>query len=355
MKRLLVPALLFLMCGCARNHFNVPVENFNEKVRVLGVAPIMIDAGSDIRYPQKDVLLPLVAEMNYAYEPQFVRKLKATGNFYTVALLDGDPRPVFANLFFRREKRDDATIRYNKYFWKTEALRDYIRRNNLDAVMLIVVSGLEMTDKVSSDNLLKSMTGDFNYLIMTAQILDADGTILWEYPNFRTRMLSYDPLINLQYPDFSESDANLSPETNIKFKTIEGVRRALNQKRKDLLRRETTESEVYARQFDEMLSYLKYDADKVKKDTQPAAGKTPKPEGQPKGGGQQPAAPESKQAPMASPNPAAGNSTPAPQSPVPAASTVPAPVSIPTPAATPPGEAPPTPAGGITPAKGGTP
>ncbi len=266
MKRLFVLPLMFLVFGCARNHFNVPVENFTNKVRVLGVAPIMIDAGSDIRHPQKDELITLVADTNRTYDLQFVRKLKGTGNFYTVAPLDGDPRQIFANLLFRREKRDDATIHYNKYFWKNDGLRDYIRRNNLDAVMLVVVSGLGMTDKISSGNLIKSMTSEYNYLIMTAQILDANGTILWEYPNFRSRILSYDPMINLQYPDFSESDANLSATTNVKFKTLEGIRRTLDLKRKDLLRRETQESEVYGKQFDEMISLLKYDPDKEKKE-----------------------------------------------------------------------------------------
>jgi len=262
---------MFLVFGCAQNHFNVPVENFTNKVRVLGVAPIMIDADSDIKHPQKDELITLLSDANRIYEPQFVRKLKGTGNFYTVALLDGDPRQVFANLFFRREKRDDATIRYNKYFWKTDGLRDYIRKNNLDAVMLVVVSGLGMTDKISSSNLMKSMTSEYNYLIMTAQILDADGTIMWEYPNFRSRILAYDPMINLQYPDFSESDANLSTSTNVKFKTLEGIKRTLDVKRKDLLLRETQESNVYGKQFDEMISLLKYDPDKEKKATPAAA------------------------------------------------------------------------------------
>ena len=325
MKRLLVLPALFLMFGCAQNYFNVPGENFADKVRMLGVAPIMIDADSDIRYPQKDLLLPLVAEMNRVYEPQFVRKIKGTGSFYTVALLDGDPQQTFANLFFRREKRDDATIRYNKYFWKTDGLREYIRRNNLDAVMFIVVSGLEMTDKISSDTFLKSMTSDYNYLVMTAQILDADGTILWEYPNFRGRILTYDPMINLQYPDFSEADANLSTTPNVKFKTIEGVKKTFSQKRKDLLRRETTESEVYSGQFDEMLSYLKSDTDKDKKDAQPKMGKPVVPAEQPKAVEQPVNASDAVAAPLLS-------------DPVPTA--VPEPVPVPAPVASPPVEAP---------------
>src|SRR5512133_890452 len=162
MKRLLLllTLLAIVISGCAQNYFNVSTENFADKVRVLGIVPIIIDADSDIKHPQKDQLIPLLAEMNRKYEPQFVRKLKATGNFYTIALLDGDPQSIFAKLSARREKRDDASIRYHKYFWKNDELRDYLQKNNLDAVMLLVVSGLTKSEKVMSIGQLKSLTSD---------------------------------------------------------------------------------------------------------------------------------------------------------------------------------------------------
>jgi hypothetical protein len=89
MKRLLLLPLLALMFGCAQNHFNVPTDNFAAKVKALGVAPIIVDVNSDIRHPEKDQLVALIADMNRKYEPQLVRGIKETGDFYTVALLDG--------------------------------------------------------------------------------------------------------------------------------------------------------------------------------------------------------------------------------------------------------------------------
>jgi hypothetical protein len=233
MKRLLLLCVLFatVTTGCAQNHFNIPTENFADKVRVLGIAPIIVDADSDIKYPQKDLLITLLTETNRKYEQQLVSKLKATGNFYTTALLEGDPQNIFGKLLSRREKRDDATILYNKYFWKNDELRDYIQKNNLDAVMLVVVSGMTKSDKEISYGQFKSLKTDYNYLFLTAQILDANGTILWEYPNFRQRFPSYNPLINLEYPDFNEAEANLTTSVIVKFKTIEGIRRTLEQKR----------------------------------------------------------------------------------------------------------------------------
>jgi hypothetical protein len=39
-------------------------------------------------------------------------------------------------------------------------------------------------DKISSSNLLDSLAADYNYLIMTAQIVDGKAPYFWEYPNF---------------------------------------------------------------------------------------------------------------------------------------------------------------------------
>lgn len=276
MKRLLLVVALVAGClsGCAQNYFNVPTEHFADKVKVLGIAPIMVDSDSDIKYPQREELIQLVTDFNRMYESQLVRKLKGTANFYTVALLDNDPRQLMSSLVFRREKRDDASIQYNKYFWKSDELRDLIRKNGLDAVMFVVVSGLTKTEKIFSSNLLSSLTTDYNYLTMTAQIVDESGTVLWEYPNFRRPFLDYAPLINLQYPDFSEADANLSHAAEVKFKTMDGIRRAFMKKRSDVLFRETLDPEIYGGQFDEMISLIKYDSDKARKDkTAPPAPK----------------------------------------------------------------------------------
>ena len=267
MKRLLA-GILFIastMLGCAQNYYNIPATNFAEKVKVIGVAPIIVDADSDIVYPQKDLLLPLVADLNRKYEPMLVRKLQSTGNFYAVTLMADEPKQLFSLMKARREKRDDATIQYNKYFWKNDEIEAYLKKNRLDAVMLVVVSGLNKNSKIFSSNFLMSLETDFNFLMMSAQILGPDGTILWEYPNFRGRLLTYYPMINLQYPDFSESEANLSNKTEVKFKSIDGIRRTLERKKGDWLLRETSEPEIYGKLFDEMISFIKNPDDKQKK------------------------------------------------------------------------------------------
>ncbi|MDK9718193.1 MAG: hypothetical protein OEL57_09855 [Trichlorobacter sp.] len=254
--------LLPLLGGCAHNYYNLPQDAVAEKVKVLGVVPIIVDTDSDIRHPQREELITLLTNVNRSFERDLLRLVKNTNSFYAVTLLDADPKAVFASALFRRERRDDAAIQYNKYFWKEDVLSDFMRKNSLDAVMFVIVSGITRPDKISSANLLDSLNTDYNFLVMTAQIVDAKATILWEYPNFRQRTLSYTPLMNLQYPDFDEAKANMSPRVQVKFKTLEGIRRSLEKRRLDLLRRETPEVELYMGQFEDMTSMLEIDKDR---------------------------------------------------------------------------------------------
>ncbi len=188
MRRVLVLLgilLLPLLGGCAHNYYNLPQNVVADKVKVLGLVPIVVDRDSDIRFPQREELITLLENSNRSYERELLRLLKESNNFYTVTMLDVDPRAAFSSMLFRRERRDDAAIQYNKYFWKEDALADFIRKNSLDAVMFVVVSGITRSDRLYSANLLDSLTTDYNFLIMTAQVVDSKGPVLWEYPNFR--------------------------------------------------------------------------------------------------------------------------------------------------------------------------
>ncbi len=274
MKRmvlLLSLLLLPILAGCAHNYYNLPQDAVAEKLRVLGVLPIIVDADSDIRHPQREELITLLVNMNRSFERDLLRQIKNTDSFYTVTMLDADPKNIFTSLMFRRERRDDGGIQYNKYFWKEDKLAEFIQKNSVDAVMFVIVSGITRPDKISSSNLLDSLETDYNFLIMTSQILDAKGMLLWEYPNFRQKSLSYTPLMNLQYPDFDEAKANMSPRVQVKFKTMEGIRRLLEKRRLDLLRRETGDLELYAAQFEEMSSMMDIDKDRRKPVSQPLA------------------------------------------------------------------------------------
>lgn len=255
---LLVAALTLTAFGCAHNPFNIPRESYEQKVKVLGVTPIFLDADSDLRHPEKEALLALVREFNRKNEKELVAMLKDSGAYFAVRSIDTvDPDQLYRTLIYRNERRDDAGVVYNKQFYKTDEIRNLIARNNVDAVLLVVVSGLTKRDRIYSCNLLKYLDADYNDLIMTAQVLDANGVTLWEYPNFRVGGPTTPVLAELQYPDFDEAAANMDERVDVKFKTIPGLARFLGQKEKDLLFRERKATAPYYRLFDDMVGILK--------------------------------------------------------------------------------------------------
>jgi hypothetical protein len=260
-KTFLKPAFLFLIAylsfGCSSNYYNIPRETFEKKVKILGVAPIFIDSESDIRHPEKEALVNLIKEYNRKNEKELVARLKETGTFFSVRLLDNDADRLYLDTVFRKERRDDASVVYNKYFFKLPELRELVTRNGLDAVMLTVVSGLTRQDTVRSSNLMSYLESDYNFLVMTSQILDADGNILWEFPNFREKSPSLPAFIDLQYPNFDEAKANETEKVDIKFKTIPGITRALNKAEDSSLPGSAKVSAAYVAIFSDMAALLK--------------------------------------------------------------------------------------------------
>lgn len=249
-------ALLLVTFGCAHNYYNVPRESYEKKVRVLGVAPIFTDGDSDIRLPEREAILALIRDANRKNEAELVARLRDSGAYLTVRMPDVQADQLFSSLFFRRERRSDAGVLYNKYFYKQPELKEFINKNSLDAVMLVTVSGLTRPEKMYSSNYLSYLETDFNFLIMTAQILDADGNVLWEYPNFQQRPIALHPLLNLQYADFDEAEANVNDKVDVKAKTIPGVTRSLEKSAKSLLRMDARTSTLYSAVFDDMVSLL---------------------------------------------------------------------------------------------------
>lgn len=257
-KTMLLPTLMLALTGCAANYYNVPREVYEKKVRVLGVAPIMLDADSDIRHPEKGEVLKIIREANRKNEKELVEILKGTGEYFSVRFLDEEADQLYADIVSRRERRDDAGIIYTKYFYKPEELKKFIVRHNVDAVMLVTVSGITMLEKIYSSTKMAYLEDNYNNLIMTGQILDADGSLLWEYPNFRQRVLTYVPLLALQYPDFEESRANLTDQVSIKNKSIAGIGRAFAKSESSSGKGARQVSVLYNKQYADMAALLQY-------------------------------------------------------------------------------------------------
>ncbi|HSR35673.1 MAG TPA: hypothetical protein VLL73_00715, partial [Desulfurivibrionaceae bacterium] len=159
---LLVLLLAMLVSGCAQNYYSIPRETYEKKVRILGVAPIMVDGASDIRHPEKEQLVSLLKEANRANEKDLVSQLRTTGTYFAVRQLELDANQLMQSLFDRRERRQDAGVVYNKYFFKPAELRATIEQQGIDALMLVTVSGMMKKEKIYSRNILAYLESDYN-------------------------------------------------------------------------------------------------------------------------------------------------------------------------------------------------
>jgi|GEM_PF-441322 len=256
-KLALLAATICTTLGCAQNYYSVPQETLEKKIRVIGVAPFFVDADSDIRHPDKAEILNLLQTYNTKNEKELIGRLRDTGSYYAVRPIDEDPVRLFSKLVAYRERRDDAGIVYNKYFYKREELKPLLAANGLDAVLLVTASGILRPDKVYASNYLSYLETEYNFLILTAQLLDRDGNTLWEYPNFRRSALNYPLFFRLQYPDFDEAAANLSDKVEVRFKSLAGINAAFARANVSKVNKEQKVSALYSEQYDEMLSLLK--------------------------------------------------------------------------------------------------
>jgi hypothetical protein len=322
LKLALILSATCAMFGCAHNYYNISQESLEKKVKSVGVAPIFVDGESDIKHPEKGSIVALIQAFNAKNEKELIARLRGTGTFYSVRPVEGDAERLFSSLMLNRERRDDAGVIYNKYFFKKDEVKQLLSENSLDAILFVTVSGLTRQGKVYASNLLSYLDTDFNYLSISAQMVDREGSIIWEYPNFKKTPLSYPMFFSLQYPDFDEAAANLSEKVDVKFKTVAGVTAAFSKTEKSAANGPLV-STLYANQFDEMLSLLEkykplFGGKKEATPAAPAGALTPAPTAAP--------APAAPLAPATSPAPAV---TPTPAAPkAPAVAPAPAPEAI---------------------------
>ena len=109
---------MFCSISGVPNYYSIPREVVLKKCGCSS-PPSSTDTESDIQIPDRE---PLLAgwDMNRTNEPELVARLKESGSYLSVRMPDGQADRLFNSLLFRRERRSDAGIVYNKYFFKQQ-------------------------------------------------------------------------------------------------------------------------------------------------------------------------------------------------------------------------------------------
>ena len=247
MKRFfLYVALVVLLSSCGWGSFNVPKQEYQAKVQVLGVLPLLVDRTVPLVFPQKEALYDLLDRVNLGKHETLVARLKEKKGYFDVRALSGDPELLKLSLLSSR-KAPDNFGRPQGYVFNSADVAELTRRNVVDALLVVVFSGAQVEDTRRSRNKLETLKTTYNDVVVSAAVVGRDGKVLWELAGND----SYQALI-LQYPDFDEAYYNRTDQVQLKYISLGGIERPLEVKSDK--NGKPTLPETYDRLFDRIVS-----------------------------------------------------------------------------------------------------
>ena len=79
--------LIVFLAGCTSGTFKVPKKEYQTRVQVLGVLPLLVDYNSPLNYPQKDNLFNILASSVSGKHELLVKQLKEEKGYFDVRSL----------------------------------------------------------------------------------------------------------------------------------------------------------------------------------------------------------------------------------------------------------------------------
>lgn len=231
----ILTAFLFLLMlgGCASKYYQVTPEVYRERVKVLGVLPIMVDAESTILHPQRQVVIDLLQQSARDKYLRLSEQLGASAGYSAVrpVIIDVPSQwQLFAGKTLKSGKNGTT---YRSYQTAPAAVTALARNAGVDGLLVVILNGVENKGKRSERLGPRYLEASFNEVQATAMVLGTNGEILWEKPG-----ASGAPFVDLQYVDFDEAFHNKTDEVVVRFITPAGLGRALQASDKGLFDKE---------------------------------------------------------------------------------------------------------------------
>lgn len=215
--------LLLLFSGCSWGKYQIPKQDYQAKVQVLGVLPLLIDSAAPFDYPQKEALFDLLSQSIVAKHENLVERLREKKGYFDVRTLPGSSELISLSLLAGKIPAD-ATGRPQGYFFNQAAVAELTRRNVVDALLVVVFSGEQVVETRRSRTLLESLKTTYNDIMVTAAVVDYNGETLWQL-NGRDAFRA----LLLQYADFDEAYYNQTDLVRVKNISLAGIRKKLDE------------------------------------------------------------------------------------------------------------------------------
>jgi hypothetical protein len=225
----LVTVLLsgLLLTGCGGGVFKVSRDEYRSQVKTLGVLPIIVDEQSPIRHAQRDGIVSLLRRTAVGKVEASIEELRQKKGYFDVRYVGEDPRKLRRQLIVGPLPALEKSGLPGGYRFAADAAQQLIEQKVVDALLVVVLAGVEHEETRRSRNQLETLTTTYNDIMATAMVIDARGRVLWEM----TGEKAY-PLLALQYPDFDEAYHNKTDLVTLKEITLGGLERALTVEQK---------------------------------------------------------------------------------------------------------------------------
>jgi len=218
---------VFFLVGCSSGVFKIPKEEYRSQVKTLGVLPIIVDDQSAINHSQRDGVVSLLQRTSIGKLEASIEQLREKKGYFDVRYVGEDPRQLLQQLIVGPLPAVEKTDLPGGYRFSAAGVKQLAGKAVVDALLVVVLSGVEHEEKRSSRNKLENLTTKFNDIMATATVVDRQGRVLWEMNGEDAYKL-----LALQYPDFDEAYFNRSDAVALKEVRVEGLERVLTVERK---------------------------------------------------------------------------------------------------------------------------
>lgn len=216
--------LLTLLAGCASPGYKLPKEEFRERVRVLGVLPLLIDEQSTIAHPDREQILVLLRQQNAGKEVRLASLLKEKKGFFDVRSLPGDPRQLYTTLVRGSTLRDKGSSLHRQYEFDAGNIARLTETEAVDGLLILVFNGINREEKRWDRKSTSYLATGYNSIIVSASVVLPSGQVAWQHAGAPGEIF-----LALQYADFEEAYHNRTDEVKIKHITVGGLERTINE------------------------------------------------------------------------------------------------------------------------------
>lgn len=251
MRRSFICLLPLLLLGCATGHYKIAKEEYRERVRTLGVVPLLVDESSTITHPERQKIVDLLRNQNAGKEERLMSMLRESKNYFDIRPVLGNPQQLLKRLVRGSTLRRTGAELYRRYQFDGRAAAEIASDSVVDALLIVIVNGVERTEKRRDRGpLLSYLETPYNPILVTATVVLPSGEIAWEYSGEPGEVF-----LHLQYPDFEEAFWNRTEEVRVKYISVPGLERTLTDTSGALFGREKF-SRVHRRLFEEITAAL---------------------------------------------------------------------------------------------------